>query len=129
MDFANFSAQAFERLVQALSTAVLGPGISVFGSGPDGGREATISGRVPYPSAAENWDGYIVVQAKCREKPRHSADDANWLVAQLKEELDAFAKPRSGRQTPEYYILATNVTLSPKLKTGGKAKIESTRES
>ena len=65
IQFDHFSPQAFERLVQALSVSVLGKGVVIFGNGPDGGREATFEGTVPYPSETDRWDGYIVVQAKC----------------------------------------------------------------
>ena len=60
IEFNRFSAQAFEQLVQALSAQVLGPGTVVFGTGPDGGREATFEGEVNYPSGADRWKAYIV---------------------------------------------------------------------
>ncbi len=38
--------RAFEQLIVALSLKVLGPGMQAFGSGKDGGREATYEGPV-----------------------------------------------------------------------------------
>ncbi|MBI5261685.1 MAG: hypothetical protein HY852_07690 [Bradyrhizobium sp.] len=123
MFFDNFSAQSFERLIQALSVNVLGPGIVVFGAGPDGGREATFEGTVPFPSLEARWNGYIVIQAKCKEVPKGDARDASWLITQLKAEFGKYQKNKRLRR-PEYYIIATNVTLSPEAKNGGRAKVE-----
>jgi hypothetical protein len=123
IEFCNFSAQSFERLIQALSARILGPGVVVFGSGPDGAREATFEGVVPYPSLEERWDGYIVVQAKNKEVLKGDARDASWLTTQLKQEFDKYLKNKSLRR-PEYYIIATNVTLSPEAKNGGRVKVE-----
>jgi hypothetical protein len=123
IEFGNFSAQSFERLIQALSARILGPGVVVFGSGPDGAREATFDGAVPYPSLAERWDGYIVVQAKNKEVLKGDARDASWLRTQLKQEFDKYLKNKSLRR-PDYYIIATNVTLSPEATNGGRVKVE-----
>ncbi|WP_316169701.1 hypothetical protein [Bradyrhizobium sp. SZCCHNRI1058] len=121
--FSTFSPQSFERLIQALSARLLGPGLIVFGSGPDGAREATFEGTVPFPSTEDKWSGYIVVQAKCREAPKSDARDVTWLLAQLKQEFDKFAKKKHLRR-PDYYIIATNVTLSPEPKNGGRTKVQ-----
>lgn len=123
LEFGNFSAQSFERLIQALSVKTLGPGVVVFGSGPDGAREATFEGSVPYPSLTDRWDGYIVIQAKCRETLKEDSRDAGWLIQQIKREFDKFVNNKSLRR-PEYYIIASNVTLSPEPKNGGRAKVE-----
>lgn len=125
IQFDHFNPQSFERLVQALCTKILGSELVVFGSGPDGAREATFEGKVPYPSASEQWDGYIVIQAKCRKSLRHSREDARWLAQQLRHDLNKFLDTKRALRKPEYYILATNVTLSSVEATGGKAIIES----
>ena len=62
------SARSFEQLIQGIAAQILGPGLVVFGDGPDGGREATYEGKAQYPSALESWNGYSVVQAKFRQK-------------------------------------------------------------
>jgi hypothetical protein len=56
-DLAGLGPVGFERLCQALAVYVLGPGIEVFGAGPDGGREASFSGLVQYPASAGPWNG------------------------------------------------------------------------
>src|SRR5262245_10517344 len=124
VEFDHFSPQAFERMIQALSARVLGPGVVIFGSGPDGAREATFEGEVPFPSATECWNGYTIVQAKCRERLRKNHEDASWLCSQLTHDLEKFLDKKRNLRKPQYYILATNVTLSPEPKNGGKAKVD-----
>jgi hypothetical protein len=80
---------------------------------------------VPFPSKAEQWDGYIVIQAKCRENLRNNSQDADWLVGQLRHDLDKFLDVERGLRKPQYYIAVTNVTLSPEARSGGKVKVES----
>jgi hypothetical protein len=43
-------------------------GIEAPGSGPDGGRDASFRGRVPYPSSADPWSGFGILQAKFKER-------------------------------------------------------------
>jgi hypothetical protein len=124
MKFESFSAQAFECLAQALSIKVLGPGTVIFGSGPDGAREATFEGEVPFPSTADRWKGYIVVQAKCREKLKNNQDDATWLCTQLTKDLKKFEDKKRALRKPDYFLLISNVSLSSVAKSGGKAKVE-----
>src|SRR5438067_1174293 len=67
--FFGFTADSFEQFVRTVSLAVFGPGVTVFGDGPDGGREAIFNGTVPYPSPpADQWTGYGVIQAKCKAR-------------------------------------------------------------
>lgn len=120
----DFSPQSFERLAQSLCVAMLGDGTAIFGSGPDGAREATFEGEVPYPSEAERWNGYIVAQAKCRETPRGDIRDARWLGQQIKDDLNKFLDPRRKLRTPEYYLIITNVSLSPDPEHGGKKVVQ-----
>jgi hypothetical protein len=107
----HLTARSFEQLVQAIAVKVLGPGTVIFGDGPDGGREATFDGEVPYPSEKERWKGSIVVQAKFRQRPVSTKKDAEWALAQLDREIKAFTTRR--RRYPDYYIFATNVVLTP----------------
>ena len=69
-DLSQLSSRSFEQLLQALAAKVLGPGVGVFGDGPDGGREATFHGKVPYPYDDDSWEGYGVLQAKFRQRSR-----------------------------------------------------------
>jgi len=123
----GLSSRSFEQMIQALSCKLLGPGVVVFGDGPDGGREATFQGQLSgFPSEAVYWDGYLVLQAKFRQRPSGKVkDDSEWAVKQLRKELDAFAERSSKRKKPEYYIFATNVVLSSIQGSGGKDRISS----
>lgn len=122
-DFTGLAPRSFEHLVQALGARVLGPGLTVFGDGPDGGREATFSGRMPFPSVSEQWDGYCVLQAKFLQRPRDTGRDGQWLIGEVKKELDAYADPGTKRKRPDYYIICTNVVLGPAGGVGAKDKL------
>ncbi|WP_295388905.1 hypothetical protein [uncultured Thiodictyon sp.] len=122
-DLTRLSTRSFEQLVQALAVAVLGPGVNVFGDGPDGGREATFDGPVPFPNAAAPWDGYGVIQAKFRQRPLGGGRDADWVIDALKAEMEKFIDPDRKLRRPEYYLFATNVVLTPAAGSGGKDRV------
>ena len=110
-NFSSFSPRSFEHIVQALCVKILGPGTRVYGDGPDGGREASFEGKVPYPSETDCWNGYIVVQAKFQQKER-GEEGSSWLIDQLDKEIQKFSDTDRRLRVPDYYILATNVKLS-----------------
>ena len=90
-NLSGLNPREFEHLVQALALAVIGPGVMAFGDGPDGGREATFRGRMSYPSVSAPWEGYLVIQAKFRQRPAGDPHkDGAWLLDQLNQELDKF---------------------------------------
>lgn len=120
----GLSSRSFEKLIQALAAKVLGPGTVTFGDGPDGGREATYEGKMSFPSAADGWDGYCVVQAKFLQRPQGAQSDGRWFIRQLETELKGFASRRKRRRTPEFMILATNVVLTAVNATGSKDRAE-----
>ncbi len=119
----GLSSRSFEQLVQAIAAKVIGPDIVVFGDGPDGGREATFERSIPYPDVATGWQGYGVVQAKFRQRPESSKKDGEWALAQLRAELEKFVDPKRNLRKPEYYILATNVVLTPMEERGSKDRV------
>lgn len=132
-DFSGLCSRSFEHLVQALALKILGPNVTVFGDGPDGGREATFDGAVNYPSDRERWKGYGVIQAKFRQRPAHDATkDGQWALKELRPEVERFTAPEDNgeeaeqrstmRRIPEYYIFATNVVLTPPKDAGSKDK-------
>ncbi|MGC1021531.1 hypothetical protein WKH71_11820 [Pantoea agglomerans] len=120
-DFSRLSTRSFEQLVQAIALESIGPGVSIFGDGPDGAREATFEGTVSFPSVSKPWNGYGVVQAKFRQKP--GIRDGDWAFKELKDELDKFLDDDRCLKKPEYYIFATNVILTPVADTGGKDRV------
>lgn len=127
-EFRNFSTRSFERFAQAMALHVLGNGLLVFGDGPDGAREATYDGILNYPTPEDRWSGYTVMQAKFLQVPGSPHEDADWLVSQLRAELEKFVSPSSKLDKPEYYILVSNARLSPmpanERSVGGIAKID-----
>lgn len=122
-DLSRLSSRSFEQLLQALATKVLGPGIAIFGDGPDGGREATFHGKVPYPSKADGWDGYGVLQAKFLQRPRDVTIDGQWAIQQLQLEITKYLNDENNIRKPEYFIYATNVVLTPVREQGSKDRV------
>lgn len=115
--------RAFEQLAVALSLKVLGSGVEAFGSGPDGGREATYIGPVNWSATsgfgAGSWEGYVVIQAKQREHPSDPQGNATWLARQIEDEFDRWTSEESKRgKFPQYIIFVTNVRLSSTAGTG-----------
>ena len=90
----GLSTRSFEQLIQAIAAKVIGPNIVIFGDGPDGGREATFEGSIPYPSKEHGWSGYGVVQAKFRQRSQDTQKDGEWALQQLRDELDKFVDPK-----------------------------------
>lgn len=120
------SPRQFEQLTQALMLKSLGPAVSVFGDGPDGGREATWEGRVPALRGSEEWDGYGVLQAKMHLHPGEVAANLKWLNGQLKDELASWAATESKRERkPDYIVFASNVRLSAAAGGGKDSILES----
>lgn len=112
-DFFGFTPESFEQFVRALSVCVFGPSVTVFGDGPDRGREAIFRGTVTYPAPpAVLWSGYGVIQAKCKTRTGGTGKDQEWALDQLQRELKKFVAQPTRREKPEYYIFATNVHLS-----------------
>jgi hypothetical protein len=127
-DLTRLGDREFEHLSQALALQALGPGVSVFGDGPDGGREATFDGRVRFPEPGEPWDGYGVVQAKYRQRLVGDGKDAAWLLRQLRAELETWANRKSNRvrhgRVPRYVLFTTNVVLSAVAGSGGVDRMD-----
>lgn len=113
----------FEHLVQGLGHSEIGPGMSTFGDGPDGGREAKWEGPCKSLNSKTDWNGYGVVQAKFRVHPQGVDDNLQWLKTEISKELKQWAKPDTKRtRKPKYILFATNVRLSA-ADNGGKDRI------
>ncbi|SMD24484.1 hypothetical protein SAMN05660733_07732 [Lentzea albidocapillata] len=131
-DLTRLGTREFEHLTQALAIKILGAGVSVFGDGRDGGREASFTGSMsyPHPDPGEPWDGYGVLQAKFHQRPRDPASNAAWLSEQINGEGRRWRQiklslPRAAR-FPRYMVFATNVVLSAVPGSGGIDKVGST---
>ncbi|MFM9877218.1 MAG: NACHT domain-containing protein [Rhodoglobus sp.] len=123
MDYAiqNLGHREFEHLTQSLAMAELGNGLRIFGSGPDGGREATFNGEVAFPKGdGPLWNGRGVVQAKFCEHSASVSENFDWLKRQVQREFSKWATKKSQRKKmPKYFLLATNVRLSANEDSGG----------
>lgn len=107
----------FENLVQALLKNVIGNGTITFGTGPDGGREATFEGSAPYPSETNRWTGSWIFQAKYHDTELVGTAKARKdLISDVDNELDKLVN-KYGRKF-DNYIIATNVPLSPSFDSG-----------
>ncbi|HEY0375758.1 MAG TPA: hypothetical protein VGC87_02250 [Pyrinomonadaceae bacterium] len=118
----GLSTRSFEQLIQAIAVKRIGSTVRIFGDGPDGGREATFEGSVPYPSPEDKWVGYGIIQAKFLQRPLGSGKEGDWALQQLRSELKKFANPKKPRRKPDYYIFATNVVLTPVEEEGSQDK-------
>jgi len=123
----------FEQLAVALAGAVIGDGTEDYGPGPDGGREATYTGKINWSATTDDdnvWNGYTVVQAKQSQTPSTSATNLQWLKGQLHKELKTWMSPKSKRQQqfPQYLLVITNVRLSATDPGGGIDEIRNYAE-
>ncbi|RWN38286.1 hypothetical protein [Mesorhizobium sp.] len=109
-DFSRFSTQSFERFVQSLAAAAVGARVQIYGAGKDGAREATYTGHCNVTD--DDWDGYVVFQAKYHGTPETPAKNAAWLISQIDQEMSKFADDKRALPRPDYYVLASNVRLS-----------------
>ena len=116
-DLSHLTPAEFEHLVNSLSIALLGPGLSTFGPGSDGGRDGYFQGAAPYPSAVNRWRGTWYIQSKFHA-PHLSADPQKWLLEQIGAELRAFGLPDTKREWPDNWIVATNIDPSGAPMTG-----------
>jgi hypothetical protein len=125
--FDRMGSAQFEHMVQALAKAELGNGVKAFGSGPDGQRDATFSGKVNFPVGSEGgkWSGYGVIQVKYNERPKDTTADTRWFLGEIRKELSNWAlKNASGKRTPKYFLAVTNVVLSGVDEFGGKDRFD-----
>lgn len=101
----------FEHVVQALALGVVGPNLTVFGDGPDGGREA--SWTTSDASIGEiSLNLYGVLQAKHRLHPSATpASNAAWLLKQVTKDVLQWEAAQAKRRAPEAYFVATNVSI------------------
>jgi len=116
----GLSPRSFEQLIQSIAAKIIGPQIIVFGDGPDGGREAVFQGNIPYPTQDSGWTGYGILQAKFKQRLQNANEDGAWAIQQLRKELNTFLNPKKRRRKPDYYIFATNVTLTAVENAGTK---------
>ncbi|WAU78864.1 hypothetical protein O1Q96_03270 [Streptomyces sp. Qhu-G9] len=123
-DLYQLGPREFENLVQSITVAELGPRVSVFGAGPDGGREATFDGVTVSPKGGAVWDGYGILQVKQKATPASPAEEANWLISEIRKEFNEWHTSKKRKPKPKYVIFASNVKLSAVPNTGGFDRVQ-----
>jgi hypothetical protein len=117
--------RAFEQIAQAIAKKEIANGVTPFGDGPDGGREAAFSGKMNYPSATAPWNGYLVIQSKFKLHPTgNPKDDGDWLIQQLSKDLAKFSDTKRSLKCPDYYLATTNIRLSAVAETGTRDRVD-----
>lgn len=112
-NFENLGARMFEKLTQALAVRTLGPRVSTFGDGPDGGREASWQGDAASLGELANWNGYGILQAKHKQFASDVAQNLTWIKQEIRKEMRAWTTDsRRTGSLPDFYLLATNIRLS-----------------
>ena len=126
--FEQFSHAAFQQFTCALFAAVFGPVLEPMGPGSDGGRDLFTRDALRWGGSehfpAFDWHGYSVVQVKQKERLEKPYQDANWLIAEIRSELDDWDGGTDSRTpVPDQILFVTNVPLSAKPGTGGIDKV------
>jgi hypothetical protein len=120
----GLNSRDFEHIVQALAKKQVAAGVTPFGDGKDGAREATYEGKMNYPSTADPWDGYLVLQCKfCKRPTNDPSKDGRWAVRELEKDLKKFTSHRRRLRKPDFYIFATNLTLTAAAESGSKDRV------
>jgi hypothetical protein len=122
-DLAKLGPEAFENIVNFLTMKTLGLGATGFAPGADNGRDGYFEGEAPYPSSVEKWKGVWYIQSKFH-RPHLTTNAQNWIVDQVRKEIDRFEDEDSEREWPDNWIIATNVDLTASAKTGSFDKIK-----
>lgn len=104
----------FEELVTLICRQLLGPGVTSFSPGRDGGKDAKFEGMaVSFPSSAAPASGKFIAQAKHTSNPVASCSDYDFEMTTVNKEIPKIKKQfEEGRLT--HYLLFTN-----RRKTGG----------
>src|SRR5687768_4530983 len=107
MDFSRFDPTSFEQMIRALALETLGVSVSVFGDGPDGGREASWSGSFPQTKPPGVGHGYGVIQAKFKQNQEGVRKDNEWVLRCLRDELALWRQSATRTPKPDFLILCT----------------------
>ncbi|MBL8233730.1 MAG: hypothetical protein JNL98_34855 [Bryobacterales bacterium] len=118
-EFTDFDPERFQYMMQELAAAILGPGVTAWGQGADGGRDFSWNGKVAYPSRADPWNGSGIGQVKFKKPPYDSRKDGTWALQQLRADLKKLPQPH-----PDYYIFSTNIALTAVKDKGSRDRLE-----
>lgn len=108
----ELSTNEFEALAVHICQKVLGMGTVNFSEGPDGGRDGKFEGTSnQYPSAASQWTGKFIIQAKKSSNPNASCSQADFKTKILDKEIPKILKLKQNKEVDNYLIF-TNRKLS-----------------
>jgi hypothetical protein len=103
--------EEFEALVVRICVRWLGPGVTPFAKGPDGGRDGRFHGTAScFPSKSNPLSGHFVLQAKHIASPDKSCSDRDF-VRLLKKEYQKIKALINGGIC-DHYMLWTNRKLT-----------------
>jgi hypothetical protein len=107
----ELSEDEFERLVVRICGRWLGPGVTGFAPGRDGGRDGKFFGKAQcFPSASQPIEGHCVLQAKHVATPNKSCSDRDF--GQLIKAEYIKIKALVNDQICDHYLIFTNRKLS-----------------
>jgi hypothetical protein len=103
--------EEFEHLVVRICTRWLGPGVTPFATGKDGGRDGKFHGTAAnFPSAASPLAGHCVLQAKHVASPNRSCSEPDFKRLLGKEHAKIKALIQDG--ICDHYLVFTNRKLT-----------------
>jgi hypothetical protein len=104
----------FEQLVVLICRELLGPGVTSFAPGKDGGKDAKFVGTAAqFPSSVKPASGKFIIQAKHTSSPTGSCSDYDFETKVINEEQPKITRMfNDGELT--HYLIFTN-----RRKTGG----------
>ena len=104
----DLSDSEFEKLVGLICRELLGPAVTSFAAGKDGGKDAKFTGTAQaFPSAVNPAIGKFIVQAKHTSSPVGSCSDYDFETKTLNDELPKVKRMLDGGELT-HYILPTN---------------------
>ena len=121
-NFVKLGSEKFQKFIQALLVKEIGPGVTPFGEGIDGSRDATFHGKSGYPSEVGGWDGMWLFQVKFSI----NVNDSGKVITDLRNELQKVTEKYNYKI--DNYILITNIKFSGTPKTGTHERVEKEKE-
>jgi hypothetical protein len=107
----ELNSDEFERLVVRICVRWLGPGVTPFASGKDGGRDGKFHGRATcYPSVTSPLEGHCVLQAKHVAAANKSCSDRDFTRLLKSEHPKIESLVKNG--ICDHYIVFTNRKLT-----------------
>lgn len=98
----------FEKLVVLICRELLGPGVTTFAPGKDGGKDAKFTGKAQkIPSAASPATGKFIIQAKHTASPVGSCSDYDFETTLLGKEVPKIKRMFDAGEL-SHYLLFTN---------------------